>query len=442
MRRIIYFTAIVGIAFASWGLLHTLQSGPSSGDIVTLPSGPFGDAILIRNANIKDVSLYLIFPSGEAANPHDEGLAHYIEHLAWLSAFGASADPKARHSNAWTNHFTTGYYQVTEPPGLQATLRRLISVADPIVLDAQFAREERDIVLREYDFRIVGRPLYPVHRDMDRLLYGSGTFSRSVIGDPAIIATYALDTARAYHQESHALSEATLLVYGNVSAARMKNALAALPQSDARPAGSPSPDWVENAPLQDRAALEVASLGEDTLLYRKLVPLNACDSAARCALLVRIAQNALDSTLPGGLAGPLRYDQFIARSFAFDLIVLGDAYVEVIFTAHPDTGITLDTLEDAFQSTYRNTLESGLTAETFDRVASRIRGDFARVLGRDRPAYNRDLALDRLMLSQPVISLSEKERAMADIDLSDVNAFLRSLLVPGREVTRLIRTEG
>lgn len=91
-------------------------------EIVHISSAIFANALWIQNPQIEDIYLYLVFPSGEAANPLDEGMAHYVEHLAWLSAFGGYNNYHERHSNAWTNQFTTGYWQIADGDDLRNAL--------------------------------------------------------------------------------------------------------------------------------------------------------------------------------------------------------------------------------------------------------------------------------------------------------------------------------
>ena len=217
---------------------------------------------------------------------------------------------------------------------------------------------------------ITGSPrvLYPVHRDMDRILYGDGTLARSVIGEPSVIAQYSLDEANILHRQSHILRAATLLVYGNVDKSQLEAALSAWrTEQKTKPIlNSTSNGWVEDGLIKkDKTSLSISEQGEDTFLYRKLVPLASCDSAAYCETIRKIAKSALESALPGGLAAPLRYEQFVTRRFSFDIRFIGNVYVEISFTANPDSNISLEEVERAFQDSFRMTLQNGLTLEIF-----------------------------------------------------------------------------
>lgn len=438
MKNIVYLLIFIVFLLGVWLLKYSGFRGTASSEIRRIESSAFSKVTLIRNPDIEDIFLYLVFPSGEASNNFDEGLAHYVEHLAWLSAFGGDQNERMRHSNAWTNHFSTGYWHKTVDGELHRALRTLISISGPLDVEEVFALEERNIVLREYDYRFAERPLYSVFRDMDRALYGQGALARSVIGEPEVIADYSLHAATSLHKQSHSLSDATLLVYGDVSIAQLEAAITtSLVEDVDAPPASQAP-LVESGIVKDRVSLYISGLSEDTFLYRKLVPLSSCNSAVGCEILTEVAENALGSSLPGGLAGSLRFDQFVARSFSIDITVIGREYAEISFIGHPDAGVSLKKLEDAFNAALRNTLENGLPQETFDRIASRLTGRFASILERDRPDYDRGLALHQLMSAKPVFSLVDQKKTVNDLQLEGVNQFLKTLLLEGREVTRLV----
>ena len=443
MKKIVYLLIFIVFLFGAWHLAYSGFGGNAGSESRKIEASAFSEVTLIRNPNIEDIYLYLVFPSGEVSNDSDQGLAHYVEHLAWLSAFGGGRNERLRHSNAWTNHFSTGYWQKTGSDDLHRALRTLISTSGPLNIEEKFALEERDIVLREHDYRVAERPLFQVYRDMDRVLYGDGALARSVIGEPEVIVDYSLDAAASLHMQSHSLSDATLLVYGDVSAARLEAAAASLSVEDVHtlPVNSSSIRLVEDGVVQDRIAVSLDELSEDTFLYRKLVPLDVCETSAGCTVLTQLVENALDSSLPGGLAGPLRYDRFVTRSFSFNIAFIAEKYVEVSFMGHPDAGVSLEALEAAFRAALQSTLENGLPQETFDRVTSRLVGQLDSVLERDRPGYNRDLALGQLMSAAPIFTLEDQMNAVEDVRLEDVNEFLKSLLSDGREVTRLVRAE-
>lgn len=440
MKRLIFSALVISLSSLVWILNDRLPRGWTSSEITRIETSLFSELILISDKQFDGIVVYLIFPSGEASNTSDEGLAHYVEHLAWLSAFGGGENERIRHSNAWTNHFSTGYWQKTTKGELHSALRDLTSVTEPFDLDPDFALEERKIVLREYDYRVAERPMHSVFRDMERVLYGSGAMSRSVIGEPSVIAQYSMNAAIALHQDSHALSQAILVAYGDINSSQLKSAVQSLAdENEPAPTTHAAPILVEDGSVQDRATLALPEVSEDAFLYRKLVPLVSCGGPVMCQAIVEIAEDALDSTLPGGLAGALRFDHFVARSFSLHISIIGGEYAELSFVGYPDNGVPLEELENTFKAALLHSLTNGLPQDSFDRISAREIGGIESVLDRDRPSYNLDLALNQLTSGGAVFTFNDQLNAARSVDLTDVNKFLKSLLAEGREVTRLVR---
>ena len=406
--------------------------------VQTIESAAFQNVVFVQDFEASSVYIYLVFPFGEANNPFDEGLAHYVEHLAWISTFGRDEAKKHRHSNAWTTHLSTGYWQVIDAHDLESALQGLLKLSEPLSVDPKFALEERNIIQREYDYRVAERPIYNALLDMRRALYGNGTLAKSVIGDPDEIAQYDLDQAMTLHQKTHVLSDATLLIYGNTSKLRLENVLHRLKATDTYSERPDQNHWVESGPSVDEQELKIPNIDEDIFMYSKVLPLDKSSDTLRQKLLIKFAENVIDSTRPEGIAGPLCFDQFIARHFTFDLENIGNEFVKLSFTASPDDAATLDDVETAFHQALSRTLTHGISTETFDRIYARRSSRYTSILARERARFNRDLILDQLTGAETIHTLSEHENALKDITLTDVNVFLAFLSSEGREVTRKI----
>lgn len=84
-------------------------------------------------------------------------------------------DPEfARHSNATVNLRSTSYWMFGRTPEFAELAEGILRVFDPFELDERFMLDERDIILREHDFRVVEDPYAPLHDDLMRRLHGDG----------------------------------------------------------------------------------------------------------------------------------------------------------------------------------------------------------------------------------------------------------------------------
>lgn len=408
-----------------------------------VPSSVFHAVYAISDESALDTQLFLIFPSGEADSPYTEGLAHYVEHLAWLSAFQDSEnDSNVHHSNAWTNQYTTGYMLRAARGSIPSALRDLMTVADPIDLDETFAIEERDIVMREYDYRVAEQPLDPLMRDIETVIYAGGPLARSVIGSPDGIETFTVEQARQLHGESHDLSQATLLIYGNFRPHLIDRIIANI-SADVENPQPPAQDRSRLPPLppmRDERAVAVAGYEDELFLYQKLIETPACGAPVRCEMLIYLTSQVLDSALPGGIAGPLRYDNFVARSFDLFVYPVEKNHVMISFEAWPDRNVSLLDLQSAFEAELQTALQSDLPVDTYDRIMAR---EMDRMNAVTDPAnYDAEVLLTALQTNTAIYDWSEELRVIQAITRQDLSDFMTALSQPGRVVIRRVSAQG
>ena len=75
-------SAIISLAAA----VSTQAVSESAADLVfTIQHPNFQHIYLITDRDARSFEARLIFQAGELDNPYTEGLAHYVEHLAWLN---------------------------------------------------------------------------------------------------------------------------------------------------------------------------------------------------------------------------------------------------------------------------------------------------------------------------------------------------------------------
>ncbi|MDG1431349.1 MAG: insulinase family protein [Paracoccaceae bacterium] len=444
------FTAFVGAATVGLTIFYfkgapITQSPPPavSKGIETIESDVFGQVYFIHDSDTGVVKTTLSFPSGEARNPYSEGMAHYVEHLAWASAFTEASGAKnhARHSNASTTEFSTNYWMKSSSRNLRSTVETLISVADPLTVSPQFAAEERDIILREYEFRQAEKPLLPIVFGMNSDLYSNGPLSRSVLGTPDKISKYWFANAKKLHQASHNLSEATLVIYGDVPKQRVKSLLASLDVPRISRTSVKRPDLIATdfKPFRNSVQMKRPGIVEDTYLYKSLAPLPDCGSVARCDLIIWLSYWILDSPMQGGVAGPLRFDDFITRSFWMDFNMVGTSHALLEFDAVPDRDANLNDIDRVFEKALRVAFEGGIPQQSFDRAKQQLTeylGSFEYL-----EDYNAEQTALLLSRGAEVYSYDEEIQALKGIQLSDIQGFLAHFSNTSRTAVRKVYSE-
>lgn len=378
-----------------------------------LDRGPAHPRVLVVPSEGPTIEVHLIVPR----TPAPAGLAHYAEHLAWLNAVGRTARGADRHSNAWTGPHAIGYWLSGAPGDLPELVATLARVFDPIELPRDFADQERDIILREYDRALADNPDAQAAEAMSAFLYEGNEIAVSLIGTPEEIAALDQEAARAFHAATHRPETAVLVVLGDTTERRVRRILrgldlaAAAPAPSAEGAGAPggalaaSPGGATPAraaspasaggaappvaaasvfatPAFAPAPFVLAAPGQlvlregaaaaPRLVWRRVVALPEPQPfdllEARSALLSDI----LISNLPGGLAGPLRFDAALARSFEIGLWPLDERHVELHLLAAPDAGLSLPDLAAAFETVLSEVAQAGIPEETHARVLARF----------------------------------------------------------------------
>jgi len=386
-----------------------------------------------------EVHLNLIVLAGEADNRGTEGIAHYVEHLAWLNATGRMDRDFVRHSNAWTRAHSTTYRMSGRASDFAELAQNMLRVFEPFELEQRFMLEERDIILREHEHRVGEDPYAPLRDDLARRLHGDNPPARSVLGHPDDIASFSLDEARTFHRQTHRPENAVLIVRGEVSGEDLQRVLRqmlgpATAASDVRP-----PHYTMGAHVRDVRTRVVPGLTRPALLYFKVVKLPLAerrrgsgppDIGQRLALLHEV----LDSSLPGGLAKPLRFDNFIAASYRLGLRVVAPRHLQLEFFAHPDRGVSPDTLLRAFEQAMSDAGARGIPVETFERARRRHLDELKR--RRDRRAFEFDelVRVIELRTGKPPRGLAAYREDGRRITRAQLDTLLRALAGPGRVV--------
>ena len=105
---------------------------------------------------------------------------------------------------------------------LTKELHRLIEVSAPFTLAERFMLEERDIILREDEANVAENPYFEIEQNINKALYPSSPWARSLLGSPAEIGSFNLSNAKKLHLKSHELGNAVLIVPGIFQRPRCK----------------------------------------------------------------------------------------------------------------------------------------------------------------------------------------------------------------------------
>jgi hypothetical protein len=416
--RLALALAVVIVAAATVAIRHYLSG-----------SGSAEGVYVVQADDAPELSVHLIIPHGGGV----PGLAHYTEHLTWLPNMGKDARPQDRHSNAWTTPIAVGYWLSGSPDDLQDMLGRLGGVFKPIDLPRTFAEEERDIIQREYDLRMANNIDAEASVAMDAFLYQGNAVAAHSLGTPELIAAFSYDEAKAFHVATHRPERARLVVTGDVSDGALRRAMTAVGFPDL--SGSREdikPSAFTLAAPETKVFTYPLPQAAPRMIWRKVVTLPEPVDFDLLEVQSSLLRDILDTDLPGGLAGPLRFDAFITKGFGLSIEPIDEDNVELVFWADPDKGVSFAAMQAAFEAAFSASAQ-GIPPATYDRVRKRFKAfwpdwDDEKDVG----GWMADYVLYRVSNLREPLSTQQVYGLDGQLRPEDIDALLKALAGPGR----------
>jgi len=413
---------------------------PSYSEVTDLAtSTKFYATYLIHTPDTERIEVYLIIQNGEADNAGRVGLTHYTEHLAWLSAIGQKDRAVDRDANAWTDDLAVGYWLTGAKEDLPELLASLSKVFSPIDLPPDFMSEERDVILREYDLRLTNNIDGRVDEAVKALIYEGSTYARSVMGTQEQIAVFDPQSAIALHDKTYRPENTVLVVVGDITPEELNAALPDLPIVAS--ALTPLPTLTIEGTSETVLTFPDPN-ADPRMVWRRIVTLDEAQSLDVLETRLALLRDILDSSLPGGLAGPLQYDNFIARSFDISLWPLDETHIEIGVTAYPDAGIGLAEMQHAFEAALEASARAAIPEETYTRVKARFKEYWPDWTDENEVAdWMAAYTIDRVSIRREPLGIEAIKLLDQQLGREDLNALLQNYTENARTVVAFIGNE-
>lgn len=424
---IIFLLLVILSALIGFFIFHRLERHS--------PEGIAG-LYVVETPDTERVTVDVIFPYPAGPGP----LAHYVEHLVWMNTIGADARSADRHTNAWTDQTSLGYWLSGEAEDLDELLQSLAGIFAPLTLADDFAAEERNIIMRECEMRRANQLDEIAQEALDRFLYDGNPIAASIVGTPAQIMALDYAVAKDFHATTHLPGHARLVIAGDVSERQVARALVAAEWPSRSGAVDQTAPLVFNlaAPATIRLPF-VKEAVAPRLLWRRVVRLPAPVPFDLLDIKAALLREILIANLPGGLAGPLRFEAFIARSFDLHIWPLDENHIEISLIAMPDRDVTLDRLQTAFETTLSATAAAGIPDETYQRVLLRFEDywpDWSDPA--DTGEWMADYINNRLSAARSPLSAEALQALHHEMTPEAINDLLRQAARPGRTAAAFI----
>ncbi len=120
------------------------------------------------------------------------------------------------YNNAFTSEDITNYYEVVPSNHLERLLWAEADRLASLTVNAENFATERDVVIGEYDQRMLAEPYGMLDELVNREAFGVHPYRRGVIGSPAELNAASLDDVVAFHATYYRPDNAVLVVAGDL----------------------------------------------------------------------------------------------------------------------------------------------------------------------------------------------------------------------------------
>ena len=160
-------------------------------------------------------------------------------------------------------------------------------------------------------------------------------------------------------------------------------------------------------------------------------------ASAACNAGLVLLNDLLISSLPGGLAKPLRFDAFISQGFDVWVSHPDRTHTLMSFSGRPDQDVALPALSSAFDDAMAYLALNGIPEDTFQKIKDRVIADWSRIDDVPGTIYRNTIASVRNR--EEPYDLQDNIAAVKAYTLADLDRMIRALANPDRKVIRYVK---
>jgi zinc protease len=353
----------------------------------TLPNGL--RVLLVEDHRVPSVAINVGYRVGGKDDPPGRsGFAHLFEHLMFKGTKNTRPETIDRLTedigglnNAFTAEDITNYYEVVPSNYLETLLWAEGDRLGSLAVTEEHFHTERDVVIGEYDQRILAEPYGMLDELVNREAFAVHPYRRGVIGDPENLRAATLDDVVAFHRTFYRPDNAVLVVVGDFDPVQANAWI------DKYFGRIPKPD----APIPRVTAVEPPQTAERTFTYSAAnVPLPAIEYAYHIpawrhpdAPALDIVETLLGMGKSSRLYQSLVYRQRVATA-AHASADLREQPGLFSFRAIASTGTPVERVREALDAEIARLRDEPPAAAEMERVRTQIASSFVR----SRQTYN------------------------------------------------------
>ncbi len=368
------------------------------------------------------------------------GIAHFFEHLMFKATKKLKAGEFSRIvaenggvDNAFTSWDYTAYFQRIAADRLPLMMEMEADRMRNLVLTEKVIATERDVILEERNQRIDNNPQALFGEELRAALFRNHPYGIPVIGWRHEIEHLSLADARAFYQRYYAPDNATLVVAGDVTPARVRE-LAEKYYGPIAPSRHPPAARPQEPPSRAARRVEMHDPRVRQPYVNRLYLVPTYDPAnPREAAALDILADILGDGITSRLGRALEVEQKVAiETGAYYSSPSRDATTFGIY-AVPAPGIALATVESAMDAEIARLAADGPEPEELARVKRLARASW--IYAEDSQAQLARVFGAALATGHTVKQVLDWPAVVDAVSAAEVRQVAAKYLVPERSVT-------
>ncbi len=374
------FRSLGGLALA---LLATPAAWADQVTTFTLKNGM--QAVVIEDHRAPVVTHMVWYRAGSSDERRGKsGIAHFLEHLMFKGTqtlapgeFSKTVEAFGGYDNAFTGNDQTAYFQRLAADRLDVVMKMEADRMRNLILSEDDVTTERQVILEERAQRIDSSPEALFSEQMDAAQYLNHPYGTPTIGWRTEMEQLSRQDALDWYQLYYAPNNATLIVAGDVDAAKVK----AMAETWYGPL-KPSEGIVDRVRPQEppqlaerRLSFSDPNISQPYVTRSYLAPERNSGAQEQAAALSFLAALLGGNPQTSLLSRALAFDQkiAIAAGASYDGTSLDPATFSVYVAPAP--GVKLADAEAAMDKVIADLLDKGVDKTQFDRLKTQLRAN-------------------------------------------------------------------